>query len=143
MDLHAKTISFTQGKTGAKVRIPIHPELECHLLASPVFPTLHDKPGTGRSGLSVAFKRVMEKAGIDAGQLRARRGQKGRSLSALSFHSLRHSFTSALANEGAPSELRQKFTGHASAETNAIYTHHELETLRRALMKLPSLLTEN
>jgi hypothetical protein len=30
-------------------------------------------------------------------------------------------------------ELRQKLTGHASADMNALYTHHELETIRTAI----------
>jgi hypothetical protein len=36
-------------------------------------------------------------------------------------------------------EVRQKFTGHASAEMNQHYTHHEIETLRAAVEKLPTL----
>jgi integrase len=64
---------------------------------------------------------------------------RGRANSSLSFHSLRHSFNSAMANAGVPVEIRQKLTGHASAEMNAIYTHHELEPLRAAVAKLPAL----
>jgi hypothetical protein len=52
---------------------------------APVFPELHDKPGSGKSGLSMAFKRIMAKAGIDAGVIRERTGTAGRSVSALSF----------------------------------------------------------
>jgi len=36
-----------------------------------------------------------------------------------------------MANAGVPVEVRQKFTGHASAEMNAHNTHHEIETLRQ------------
>jgi hypothetical protein len=53
-----------------------------------------------------AFKRLMAKAGIDGGKIRDRNGAAGRSVSALSFHSLRHSFNSALANAGVSQELR-------------------------------------
>jgi integrase len=152
VDLVERTISFTQKKSEARgskadVRIPIHSTLEEHLLSlpapdemnAPIFPRLYNKPGTGKSGLSMAFKRIMERAGIDPGVLRERRGEKGRSLSALSFHSLRHSFNSAMANAGVPQELRQKLTGHASAEINSGYTHHELETIRRAIAVIPGL----
>jgi hypothetical protein len=38
-----------------------------------------------------------------------------------------------------PVEVRQKFTGHASAEMNQHYTHTEIATLREAVEKLPSL----
>jgi hypothetical protein len=33
----------------------------------------------------------------------------------------------------------QKLTGHASADMNIIYTHHELETIRSAIKTLPRL----
>jgi integrase len=52
---------------------------------------------------------------------------------------LRHSFNSALANLGVSQEIRQKLTGHTSAEMNAIYTHHELAPLRAAVEMLPAL----
>ena len=40
---------------------------------------------------------------------------------------------------GVAQELRQKLTGHASAEMNAQYTHHELESLRAAVSVIPSI----
>jgi integrase len=152
LDLVEKTISFTQkkreGRSGqTDVRIPIHPTLEEYLLSlpsqddasAPLFPELYHKPGTGRSRLSMAFKRIMEKAGIDAGVLRERNGEKGRSLSALSFHSLRHSFNSAMANAGVPQELRAMLTGHSSAEMNKVYTHHEWARLQKAVESIERL----
>jgi integrase len=152
IDLEEKTITFWQKKTEAKspkakVKIPIHPELEEYLISgplsdnpnAPVFPQLHQKPGSGKSGLSMAFKRIMQRAGIDGGIIRERRGAAGRSVSALSFHSLRHSFNSALANAGVSQELRQKLTGHASEAMNTLYTHHELETIRSAVASISRL----
>ena len=140
-------ITFYQQKIEAKmgqkskVETPIHPELQEYLVASagldnpnaPVFPELYDKPGPGKSGLSMAFRRIMERAGIDGGLIRVAEGKKGRNLSALSFHSLRHSFNSAMANANVSQELRMKLTGHSSAGMNANYTQHELETLRKAI----------
>jgi integrase len=147
-----KVIRFMQKKTKgktpkSKVEMPIHEALEEYLLSgpisdtpnAPVFPQLYDKPGSGKSGLSMAFKRLMARAGIDEGKIRERNGAAGRSVSALSFHSLRHSFNSALANAGVSQELRQKLTGHASADMNTIYTHHDLETIRTAVQTLPRL----
>ena len=126
VDLVAKTITFVQRKTDAKVVMPLHAELDEYLLGrtssdspqAPVFPQLYGKPGAGKSGLSMHFKRIMERAGIDGGLIRERRGTAGRNLSALSFHSLRHSFNSALANAGVSQELRQKLTGHANEAMN-------------------------
>ena len=75
----------------------------------------------------------MASAGIEAGIARQSAGTKGRTFSLRSFHSLRHSFISALANSGVSSELRRKLSGHASEEMHAVYTHHELETIRNAV----------
>ena len=64
---------------------------------------------------------------------------EGRANPSLSFHSFRHSFNSAMANAGVSQEIRQKLTGHASAEMNTIYTHHELEPLRDAIARIPAI----
>ena len=93
----------------------------------------------GKSGLSMAFKRMMLKAGIKEKISRKRCGKEGRSVSLLSFDSLRHGFNSAMANAGVAPEIRQLPTGHASAEMNKVYTHHELETVRRAVESISGL----
>jgi integrase len=144
IDLAKKIISFRTGKTDQAITLSIHPELEDHLIICAnsddsrafVFPTLAGKPSPG---LSIAFKQIMEKAGIEAGIAREKLGAKGRTISSRSWHSLRHSFNSALANQGVSQELRQKFTGHSTAEMNAVYTHHELETIRKAITSIPRL----
>jgi site-specific recombinase XerD len=46
---------------------------------------------------------------------------KGRKQSSLSFHSLRHSFVSALANAGVAPDLRQKLAGHSELKSHARY----------------------
>jgi integrase len=104
-----------------------------------LFPSLAGKSGGGKSGLSMAFKRIMEQAEVEAGVARLSSGAKGRSFSLRSFHSLRHSFISALANSGVSSELRRRLSGHASEEMHAVYTHHELETIRQAVSAIPRL----
>jgi integrase len=147
IDLSEKTITFVQGKTGASVQIPIHQNLYEYLsesrrsdrLKKPVFLKLFDKPGAGRSGLSTSLKRLMERAGIDDGVVRKKDGKLGRNVSRLSFHSLRHSFNSAMANADVPLEIRQKLTGHASKEMNKHYTLLELETVRRAVESISRL----
>jgi integrase len=103
-----------------------------------LLPTLGQMPH-GANDLSKAFKKLLAKAGIDGGIARVRKGTAGRSTSRLSFHSLRHSFTSALANAGVAPELRQKLTGHADLQTHAVYSHHEFEVIRAALNTLPAL----
>jgi integrase len=163
VDLDQRLITFNAQKTGTKILVTIHPDLEDHLrplarnrctrvqnpcsdtllalnsAAGPVFPTVAGQTGPGRNGLSMTFKRIMSAAGVEGGKARERGGSAGRSLSSLSFHSLRHSFNSALAKAGVAQELRQKLTGHASAQVNDNYTHHEIETLRRAVDAIPRL----
>jgi integrase len=145
VDLEGRIIKVTTRKTGKTVTVPIHPQFAAWLDKqtrgigkAPVFPTLAGKAGGGKSGLSMAFRRIMEGAKIKGRLLREANGV-GRSQSSLSFHSLRHGFVSAMANAGVAQELRQKLTGHASAEMNAQYTHHELESLRAAVSVIPSI----
>jgi integrase len=83
--------------------------------------------------------RLRKRAGIDDGVARKKDGKLGRNVSRLSFHSLRHSFNSAMANADVPLEIRQKLTGHASKDMNKHYTHLELETVRRAVESIPQL----
>lgn len=147
VDLDEHTISFTQGKTGNVVKIPIHPELEAWLRANPgraaagafVFSTLCNRPLNGYTGLSSTFTRLVRKAGIEAPPIRERGGEHGRTVSSLSFHSLRHSFNSALANHGVSQEHRKLLVGHLSSKINSHYTHMEFEPLREAVSRLPSL----
>jgi len=52
---------------------------------------------------------------------------------------LRHTLISNLANLGVAAEVREKIAGHSDARTHQKYSHHEIETLRQAVEKLPSL----
>ena len=147
VDLQNKWIAFRAGKTRQRIKIPMHDALHDFLLELPapdsgkafLFPTLAGKRTGGKSGLSMAFKRIMERAKVRGEVVHERTGEAGRTVNTLSFHSFRHTLTSIMANAGVPVEVRQKFTGHASAEMNVHYTHHEIETLRSAIDKLPTL----
>jgi integrase len=144
VDLSAGTVTYIQRKTGKEVAVPLHPELQTHLekLASTdkpdifIMPGMADKGPGGRHGLSESFKRIVRKAGID---LQTVQGGGNRKISRRTFHALRHSFTSALANAGVIPELRMKLTGHSSEAVHRGYTHHELDALKTAVSKLPSL----
>jgi integrase len=141
VDLVERSITFNQGKTGNLVKIPLHPKLYDWLAtqsheAPNVFPTLFSKSMAGQTGLSVTFSKLVTQAGISVTKTQAH-GKLGRQVNSLTFHSLRHSFTSALANAGVSPELRMKLTGHLDAKAHAIYSHHELETLSQAVSMLP------
>ena len=151
LDLPARVITYTQRKTAKAVECPMHPDLEAHLLTLPVTskdpkalltPTLAVKEAGGRNGLSREFKAIMEKAGVDDGRIEAERDgdepTKGRAFSALSFHSLRHSFVTHLANAGVADELRMKLTGHTNGKVHSRYTKLQLDPLKAAIAKLPS-----
>lgn len=138
-----KTIRFKQGKTGAEIVIVIHPVLEDYLLSLPapqsdeayLFPSL---AGRVISPLSRHFRRLMAKARIEQRVIREP-GQSGsgRSVFGLSFHSLRHSFASILANAGVSEETRMALTGHTTRDMQQKYTHRQLATLRDAVAVLP------
>jgi integrase len=145
VDLEKRLITYTPGKTKKSKKtlvIPLHRELERALLEKPgigkafLFPSLAGRGTGGKTGLSGQFSRIMTAAGI-TGTI-TRHTPEGRANKSLSFHSLRHSFNSAMANAGVSQEIRQKLTGHASAEMNRVYTHHELEPLRAAIAAIPS-----
>jgi integrase len=50
-------------------------------------------------------------------------GKGMRKFTKRTFHSLRHSFNSVLANAGVTEEIRMKLTGHKSKAMNERYTH--------------------
>ncbi len=122
-------------KTNKRMQVPFHPMLarwaDSAPRGQPSDPIMPRLAGLTAQGLSFHFGKVMEAAGIQ-GEKRKATG-KGRTQSTLSFHSLRHSFNSAMANAGVSQELRRKLTGHSSDAMNDGYTHHELETLRTAV----------
>jgi integrase len=149
VDLQVGAITLTPSKTarlGKKLTLPFHPEIEAFLLKHPagasddasLFPSLANLSVGGKSGASMAFSRIMQRAGIAAGIARkAEDGGAGRNVSARSFHSLRHSFITALSQANVAVELRQKLAGHSSEAQNLHYTHPQFAALREAIEKLP------
>ena len=146
VDLSTKLIAYRARKTGQRVTVPIHPALESYLAklevtksaGSHIFPKLARRDTGGRSGLSMTFSRIMARANIHGEVINEAKG-KGRTVRTLTFHSLRHSFNSAMANAGVAQEVRMKLTGHKSPDMNKIYTHHDLGPLRNAIDKIPSI----
>jgi integrase len=121
VDLQNNWISFRAGKTKQRLKLPMHEALRDFLLELPtadtskafLFPSLAGKGTGGRSGLSMAFGRIMQRAKVRGEVTRERAGNAGRTVNSLSFHSFRHTLTSIMANAGVPVEVRQKFTGHS------------------------------
>ena len=75
----------------------------------------------------------MREAGVSAGKISSgtRRKQSERG-----FHSLRHTFISALAAADISAELRMKLSGHADLKSHSGYTHTETQQLASALKRV-------
>jgi integrase len=142
VDYVAKTLKYrpTKQKRSApkkEVTVPIHLELMTYFeslpnRSGPIFPHLSKMRVGGKSGLSLTFRALMDKAGIKYTS-KAPSGEKGRNVHSLSFHSLRKSFNTDLANSSVSQEIRQKLIGHASKDVNDGYTELDLNTFRNAI----------
>ena len=133
-------------KTSRKKRdlvIPLHPDLEAHVLDLPLSdrrsllcPTLAKRKVSGKYGLSIQFQRIVVQASIEQETIAAR-GESGHEFNKFTFHSLRHSFISTLANAGIAPDVRQLLAGHSEERSHAVYTHTQLGTLRNAIASIP------
>lgn len=152
IDFQRKLIRFAPQKARSSKRreleTPLLPDVEKYLLALPVkshpataplFPALSRKKGTGANGLSNTFGRLIATAGIENAPASVKATGKGRTVYRLGFHSLRHTFISAMANSGVSKELRMKIVGHTS-NAHDRYTHIDAETLQTALQGISSFL---
>lgn len=144
VDLAGSLITFTPEKTQRKGRVVIVPmcsALHDRLMklagdaTDYVCPDLARQGSGGRDGLSRQFKALMANADIE-NRVLAKGSGKGRTQSAKSFHSLRHSFNSALVNAGVDEKVRMDLSGHTTASVNRRYSHAELKTLRAAVEKI-------
>ena len=144
LDLAEETLTYTQSKTGKKVTVPLHPDLLAALNERAgtdkpdvfIMPKLAGERVSGLRGLSEAFKKIMRKAGLD---LQTVKGAGKRMFSKRTFHSLRHTSNSEMANKGVSAEVRMGVTGHKSAREHQKYTHLEMDTRRAAINKIPTL----
>lgn len=142
VDSESAMIRLKTQKTGMRQTSPLHSDFADWLAKrtagigkAPVFPSLHGRKAGGNRGLSMQFREIVDKAAIK-GRVIEREGV-GRTGYSKGFHSLRHTFISDLANAGVAPDLRQKLAGHADEKVHAGYTHHQIETLRAAVEKLP------
>jgi integrase len=144
VNFHQGVIDYVDTKRDKRVVVPILPQFEEHLQAiastdstNPhVTPSLADKESGGKNGLSGTFIRIMLTAGVDPQVIQ---GQGKRKFSQLSFHSLRHTANTLLANAGVDQETRMALIGHSTKEVNSDYTHLDLKKLRGAMGKLPAI----
>jgi integrase len=147
-DLDKHLLNVRPQKTSRKKRdliIPLHPQLETHILDLPVedkqgllCPTLAQRKVSGKYGLSIQFHKVLAEAKIKQETIAAA-GDAGHEFNKFTFHSLRHSFISEMANAGIAPDVRQMLAGHSDDRSHAVYTHTQIDTLRAAVKKLPNI----
>lgn len=150
VDLEEEVIRLTTAKTGRAMIIPMARPLVEYLSTlpasddpgDPVFPDLADLRTQTLSG---QFSALVADAGFGTYD-KWHRGQKNgqgraarRATGNLSFHSLRHSATSALKNAGASDVVAREIIGHDSEAVSRIYTRIETKTLRAAVNRLPNI----
>ncbi len=112
-------ISFRAHKTGASCRLPLHP-----VLAEALGP-----PGSGPVLPGLLSRYLHRPANV----VRSIDGRIKRAGMTISFHYLRHTFISRLAEAGAPAAIIQAMVGHTTAAMTARYTHIGAETMKAAL----------
>lgn len=112
------------------VRIPLSQPLLAWIGSKegPLFPELSKK---SPQVLYYHFKLIMKRADVlDRVMVAGKKASR-------SYHSLRHSFTSWLADADIHPDVRKKLTGHSTDEAHGRYTHHD-KALKEAIEKLPS-----
>jgi hypothetical protein len=116
-------------KTGEAVELPVHGDFSSFLKTqeqgigkAPVFPTLSKTKVNGRSGLSLLFRDIMQKAKIKE-RVATKSGEAGRTRYSKGLQ-----------------EVRQKLTAHSDDTVHKAYSHLERETFKTAVDKIPSVL---
>lgn len=145
LDLENGVVRFTERKTAAVAVVGLHADFVDWLTqqSTPeapdafVFPSLANRSGAGRNGLSKAFERIMDRAGIESAVLKSADGSKGRNVRALSFHSLRHTAASEVFNAEAIKEVQRRVTNHARGGVIERYTHADLDLIKQAALLIP------
>lgn len=149
VDFEKRTLTFRPSKTRRKnckpLAVAMHAdvvaalgELEPGTPAAPLFPRLYGRKPGSHGGLSNEFARLMVKAGVGRERGEEKEG-RGRRTCAKSFHSLRHSMISRMANAQVSADVRKAIAGHASDSAHKRYTHLSLGAQRVAIDAMPSL----
>lgn len=143
INLDRGVTKFWRGKNKDWFEVPIHPALR-PMLADAIerhgkgklFPALAALPTTGRRSVTDLFRqRVLPLIGIVQPY---NTGGTGRKIAALSFHSLRHSLSTWLNDEGVSDVDRMRVVGHKDRDVSQGYTHAGLEHAKRAMEKVPA-----
>jgi integrase len=152
VDLSKGCVSFVTSKTGKRLSFHMAKPLADYLENMPssdrpdacVFPEAAAMAEKHTGTISTKFyDEILAPAGLVKvrPKLEAKPGGKGRDArrqtSELSFHSLRHTFTTWLKSAGASNALAQMIVGHDSEVVSRGYTHLSADDTADAIGKLP------
>lgn len=153
IDLKEELLTFRSQKTGRDMVIPLAKPFLAYLKKlpplgpdTPVFPNAsaerHEADGESRR-LSARFHALLVKAKLTGARAKDKNSGKGhsvkRTVSELSFHSLRHNTTSWLKKAGVPESVVRDIIGHESELVSRSYTHVDDATKRKAIRNLPNI----
>jgi integrase len=119
-------------KTEFTTHTPLHPQIVEWLAGVEVDVIFPHYTASSKAILTAGFKALMRRAKIPCKTI-LEDGEEAKR----SFHSLRHSFASTLANADVSELVRMKLTGQTSSSIHRRYTHLDQSTLRDAISKLP------
>jgi integrase len=140
-------VTFRERKTKREAVVGIHPDFldwvskRQSVPEQPdayLFPTLANRSGAGRNGLSKQFDALMTRAGVAGRILREKKG-KGRTVRSLTFHSFRHTAASSIFNSEAIKDIQRRVTNHARGGVIDRYTHADLDLIKQAVTLIPRL----
>ncbi len=151
VDLAQNTVWFVTAKTNKRLSMHMAKPLADYLEKlpssdnpnAPIFPRFAKMADAGISSLSNAFAvEIMIPAGLMAPRaakhVSTGKGRTGRrAVNEVTFHSLRHSFTTMLKATGASNALAQMIVGHDSPVVSRRYTHLAAHDTKEAISKLP------
>jgi integrase len=147
LDVENGIVTFREQKTGAQAVLGLHPDFLDWLSNQPVpddpgaalFPSLINQPLNGTRGLSTAFVKLCDKAGIEKRLARQGNAGKGRSVRALTFHSFRHTAATRVFAAASLREITRRVTNHAAGGVVDRYIHEDLEAIKAATQLIPRL----
>lgn len=146
IDMGAKIITLSTGKTGKPLRIPIVKILEEHLSSIPrnnnyLHPLAAERyKRNGAANLSTQFKKELEYIGI-VPPSEAKKGSRARNVSPKSFHCLRATTATLLHTSGVDAALAREVVGHDSESSHQLYIRPDDDQRRAALEKLADAMT--
>lgn len=142
IDFASDSLSFTTGKTGKEMNMPLHPSLRERLLniragqdgqEEYVFPNMARRYQRGGGSVSSEFTALVKAWGFvkDDTEKTARKGKR-KNVTQKSFHSFRHSAVSVLrSDKRITQDLSRAIVGHDSEEIErAYYTPDRADVMR-------------